>query len=116
MTFPSSPQPGREAEPDLERALQTGGLRRPAALAEYVPLPGMLVVAATFAEDPLAERPSFAQRLIVFDRDRGRVVYDDVMHAALSMPVPDMFFVRDGCLFYIKERRTIRAVRVGREP
>ena len=64
----------------------------------------------------LSENAGFAQRVIVFDRARGRVIYDDVMHASLSMPVPDMFFVRDEHLFYIKERRTIRAVRVGREP
>lgn len=56
-----------------------------------------------------AEPPMLRQRLTVYD-EAGRILFREVIHEKARSAVPDLFFVRDGMLYYLKEQRTLTAV------
>jgi hypothetical protein len=115
VDFPQVPRPGEQGDPDLPQALAAAAMDAAEdGLIEFVPAAGHLVVAGCLPEPRGGDgTQSFVQKLFVYDRARRRVVFDDVMHARLSMPVPDMLFRRDGIIYYIKERHSLRAVRLA---
>jgi hypothetical protein len=51
------------------------------------------------------------QRLQVSDAEK-RILLDQVIHAEARAVVPDTFFVWNGILYYLKEQRTLVAVRL----
>jgi hypothetical protein len=110
VDFPVAITPDGDHDPEIRAALRAARADGPGAVVEVITGGGALVVASCQQAEPPAEKPSFRQRIAVYDRSRGKIVYDDTMHEQLSMPVPDMFFRRAGVLYYIKERRTLRAV------
>ncbi|MCU0453703.1 MAG: DUF4905 domain-containing protein [Bacteroidetes bacterium] len=59
------------------------------------------------AAGPLTMR----QRLRVFDA-KGRSVFDQVIHSSARSVVHDTFFVWDGILYFLKEQRSLVAVRL----
>jgi hypothetical protein len=110
VDFPTTIVPAAENEPEVRDALRAARADGPNSVVELITGGAALVLATCQQAEPPAEKPSFRQRITVYDRARGKITYDDTMHEQLSMPIPDMFFRRAGVLYYIKERRTLRAV------
>jgi hypothetical protein len=53
---------------------------------------------------------TFDQRLMVFDRETGEIVHEEVIARNARAVVPDQFFLRDNVLFYVKNQNLMRAV------
>lgn len=110
VRFPEVVRDGEPKEPDL--APFVGSASADGGQTEYIAESLHVAVAGCTPEPALNGGRTFRQQLVVFDRARGKVVYRDLMNAKLSMPVPDMFFLKRGFLYYIKEKRTLCAVRL----
>ena len=59
-----------------------------------------------------AESPLFSSVVKVVERATGTVVYSDAVSSGVQSVIPDLFFVQHGMLYYIKDRRTLVAVRL----
>jgi hypothetical protein len=110
VDFPATLPPGGGDSPEVGTALRAARLDGAGSVVEVLTGGGALVLASCEPAEGSAEKPAFRQRIAIYDRARGKVAFDDTMHEELSMPIPDMFFRRAGMLYYIKERRTLRAV------
>jgi hypothetical protein len=55
---------------------------------------------------------SLAQVLRIHDTASGKILYEDTLVAAAKGIAPDAFFVHDDTLYYIRERKTLCAVKV----
>lgn len=55
---------------------------------------------------------SITDVLRVIDCDKNEIVYSDTLSSGASQIVPDMFFTRNGKLFYVKNRSELVAVRL----
>ena len=49
----------------------------------------------------------------VIELATGRLVYSDTIGTGVDTVIPELFFVQQGMLYYIKERRTLIAVRLA---
>lgn len=63
-----------------------------------------------------ASGPSYANVIKVVDKIGGTLVYSDTTGAGLRGVAPELFFVQHDMLYYIKERRTLIAVRLASSP
>ncbi|HEY6953584.1 MAG TPA: DUF4905 domain-containing protein [Bacteroidota bacterium] len=54
----------------------------------------------------------FDNHLKIIDLKTGTVIYFDVLSQGTKAPVPDSFFVKANVVFYIKDRKTLTAVRL----
>lgn len=52
------------------------------------------------------------QHLKVVEKNSGAVVFSDVMTRKGRMPVPDLFFVRNNVLFFVKNQTLLKAVKL----
>lgn len=69
---------------------------------------GWMVVGA-YEPVPGAEPPVLRQRLTVRD-GTGRTLLTEVIHEQARAAVPDMFFTRNGMLYFLKNQRTLMAI------
>lgn len=53
------------------------------------------------------------QHLKIIDAESGALLFRDVLAQKAKTPVPDLFFIRDDILFYIKNRNLLRAVKLN---
>lgn len=72
---------------------------------------GDWIVTGTYEPLPSAGPPTLRQRIRVADAEK-RVLLDQIIHAEARAVVPDTFFVWDGILYFLKEQRTLVAVRL----
>jgi len=56
--------------------------------------------------------PELDQHLKILEKENGSIVFSDVIMQKGKMPVPDLFFVHNHVLFYVKNQNTLRAVNV----
>lgn len=68
-------------------------------------------VKGTYEPVAAAGPPTMRQRLQVADAV-DRILLDQIIHAEARAVVPDTFFVWNGILYYLKEQRTLVAVRL----
>ena len=52
----------------------------------------------------------FDQDILVYNKRRQRIIYEERIASGLKGIVPDSFYVRNGLLFFIKERKSLIAV------
>jgi hypothetical protein len=52
------------------------------------------------------------QHLTIIEQESGSTVFSDVISRKAKMPVPDLFFVRNNILFYVKNQNRLRAVKL----
>jgi Domain of unknown function (DUF4905)/PQQ-like domain len=69
-------------------------------------------------ESAQSRDPRFRHIILVGDRASGTTLFRDTIAANATGIVPESFFVQDGVLFFVKERRTLVAVNlnVGTSP
>lgn len=53
------------------------------------------------------------QHLKILEKENGKLVFSDVITQKGKMPVPDLFFVHNHTLFYVKNQNTLKAVNLG---
>jgi hypothetical protein len=58
------------------------------------------------------DNPELNSVLKVLDKQRGKVIFSEVLNHNVPAVVPDSFFVQRGLLFYVKERSQLTAVRL----
>lgn len=73
---------------------------------------GMHTVAAAHVRSGQGAEFPFVHLLKVHDALSGKVVYEETLMAGAKGIAPDAFFIHDGMLFYIRERKTLCAVRI----
>jgi hypothetical protein len=54
--------------------------------------------------------PLYRLSIAIIDRKSNRAVYHDVMNAHSSVPYPETFFVMNGVIHYVKEKKSIMAI------
>lgn len=59
------------------------------------------------------EEVSLQQQLLIFHEESRSLVYEDIMATQIKTPAPDLFFERNGILYYIKNRNSLRALRLS---
>jgi len=59
-----------------------------------------------------SEDPLFSNVVKVVERATGALVYSDTVSTGAHAVVPELFFLQHDMLYYIKERRTLMAVRL----
>ena len=60
-----------------------------------------------------AEHPLMSNVVKVVERAAGTLVYSDTVSAGVPAVVPELFFVQQDMLYYIKEHRTLMAVHLA---
>jgi len=60
-----------------------------------------------------ASGPSYANVIKIVEKTSGTLVYSDTTGTGLRGVAPELFFVQHDMLYYIKERRTLIAVRLA---
>jgi len=73
---------------------------------------GLTVVAAHVRSDR-SNDATLKHLLKIHDARTGKTLFEDTLVAAAKGVAPDAFFIHDGMLFYIRERTTLCAVRIG---
>lgn len=102
---------GSEAEAAIEGHYDAGKLAGPVEALEHGEL-------AIFDYHELSghgptRNPLFSSFIKVVEPATGTVVYSDTVSIGVQSVVPDLFFVLHDMLYYIKERRTLVAVRLA---
>lgn len=64
------------------------------------------------ADTAANEPPRFNRLLRILDRRTGTPVFEETLEAGVGAVVPDSFFLYNDTLLYVKDRRTITAVRL----
>lgn len=89
----------------------TGGERK----GSFEVVPGNLMVVFNYHKKSDVGAPGalrFDNVLRVFDRQTGKIVYQENLNIGAAAVIPYAFFVQGDMLFYIKERRSLTAVRL----
>ena len=60
-----------------------------------------------------AQNALFSSFIKIVERATGTVVYTDTVSTGVQSVIPDLFFVLHDMLYYIKDRRTLVAVRLA---
>src|ERR1041385_4361170 len=55
----------------------------------------------------------FRQHISVVDKDEGRLLFEDVVNENVAMTVPETFFGMDSFVYYVKQKSTLRAVKLS---
>jgi hypothetical protein len=58
------------------------------------------------------DQPRYRHRILIVEREKSEVLYEDVVAATAAGIVTDAFFVQAGTLYYVRERQTLVAVRL----
>ena len=58
------------------------------------------------------DNPRLNSVLKILDKERGKVIFSEILNHNVPAVVPDSFFVQRGLLFYVKERSQLTAVRL----
>ncbi len=58
------------------------------------------------------DNPRLNSVLKILDKERGKVIFSEILNHDVPAVVPDSFFVQRGLLFYVKERSQLTAVRL----
>ncbi|MCZ6776463.1 MAG: DUF4905 domain-containing protein [Ignavibacteria bacterium] len=58
------------------------------------------------------DNPRLNSVLKVLDKERGKVIFSEILNQNVPAVVPNSFFVQRGLLFYVKERSQLIAVRL----
>jgi hypothetical protein len=59
------------------------------------------------------EGPSLNNHFKILDVDNNRVMFSDTIAHNVRVAVPDSFFVRNGMVYYIKDQKTLTAIRLS---
>ncbi len=102
-------------DPQLEAVItghyDAGKLAGP---VEVVEQKGLVIFDFQEATGRRAEQePHFSSVVKVVERATGTVVYSDTVSTGALFAIPGLFFVQDDMLYYIKERRTLMAIRLA---
>jgi hypothetical protein len=54
--------------------------------------------------------PVYRLSIVIIDQTNNRVLYHDVMNAHSSVPYPETYFVMNGIIHYVKEKKSIMAI------
>ncbi|HTX19720.1 MAG TPA: DUF4905 domain-containing protein [Bacteroidota bacterium] len=83
---------------------------------EYVRTAGCAVFNYHALKDRMTgkEGEDLQNRLCVVEESGGRQLFEDLINVSTPAPVPDSFFVGDGIVYYVKERRTLTALPLPR--
>jgi len=73
---------------------------------------GPRTIAAAHIASGSGTAQSLAQVVKVHDAASGKVLYEDTLVGEAKGIAPEAFFVHEGTLYYIRERRTLCAVRI----
>jgi hypothetical protein len=73
---------------------------------------GSYTVSAAHVKHGSGERATLTHMLKIHNAANGRIEYDDVIVAAAKGIAPDAFFITGSMLYYIRERKTLVAVRL----
>jgi hypothetical protein len=80
---------------------------------EAVGVEGMIVFSYhEHADNNSPEIPRFNNLLRILDRRTGAAIFQERLDNEVAAIVPDSFFVQGDILFYVKDRRTITAIRL----
>jgi hypothetical protein len=107
------PVPG--SEPIVERIRSTGVFHpehpeTTVSFLEYLEL-GNIMIAAYYQNLTTSEStPVYRLSLAVIDQQRNEALYHDVMNIHTSVPHPETFFVMNGIVHYVKEKKVIIAI------
>jgi len=97
----------------LRRSIREESLAGPVEVVENGPF---VVCSCHEQMETSAEgRPQFHNVLRIVDQGSGRVIFAVTLNPAVTTIVPESFFVRENFLVYVKDRRTITAVRLRAE-
>ena len=80
--------------------------------AEYITKNGIYIVG--YYEN-LSANPAdqlLRQHLAILDEDTSRIIYRDIMSVQSSTRVPDLFFGRGDFVYYIKDKKLLKAVKL----
>src|ERR1051326_3265380 len=82
-------------------------------LIEYIEKEGVLAIGYydNVSEDPVGQ--SFHQRLVITGQDERGLLFEDDLSTSGSAPVPDTFFSMGKFLYYIKDKRVLRAINLS---
>ena len=82
-------------------------------LIEYIEKCGMLVIGYfdNVSDDPVGQ--VFNQHLVITDEETWNNTYEDDVTVNGSAPVPDTFFSMGNFLYYIKDKRVLRAINLS---
>jgi hypothetical protein len=58
--------------------------------------------------------PNLSNRLEIFDMRLGKMIHEEILNTDVVNYVPDSFFIRDGFLFYIKEKKELVLIELKR--
>lgn len=58
--------------------------------------------------------PNLSNRLEIFDLGQGKFIHEEILNTDVVNYVPDSFFIRDGFLFYIKEKKELVMIELKR--
>ena len=99
-----------------EAILNAGSGKRPVHRPpplELIEHPAAFVLSYRVPSDERNTGKSRGVMLEVVSRSDGSVQYSDVLDSGASAPVPESFFLMQDILYYVKDRRTLIAVRLG---
>jgi Domain of unknown function (DUF4905) len=114
MAFPTTVDLGQEDHgvvAQIRRSMPVQSLVGPVEVVEHDTL-----VIFSFHEHAGVDAHNYARfntLLHILDRRSGAVVLREILDKEVAACVPDSFFVQEDFLFYVKDRRTITAVRLA---
>jgi len=113
IDFPKIFDPSAGGDGPLRRTIEraTRSAKR-IDLIEYIEKQGNLAIGFydNVSEDPVGKL--FNQRLVVASEESG-ILFEDNLTTNGSTPVPDTFFSMGDFLYYIKDKRVLRAIKLS---
>jgi len=59
-------------------------------------------------------QPNLLNRFEIFDKRAGKIIHEEILNTNAVNYVPDSFFIRDGFLFYVKEKKELVLIELNR--
>lgn len=85
---------------------------RDAVGIEYIESLGNLMIGFYENMGSSVESPLYDQHLAVIDKEKAKVLYKDLVNSRVSAAMPDGFFVRRNFLYYIKDKKILKAIKI----
>jgi hypothetical protein len=80
---------------------------------ELIEHPHYWIVGHTSAEEESDGKQRYRQLLTIVDRERTKVAFSTVTAGNASAPVPDLFFLFQGLVYFVSGRTTVSAISLG---
>jgi hypothetical protein len=59
------------------------------------------------------ERQILSNVIRIKDTNSGKIILDETLNKITSSYVPDSFFIKDGYLFYVKEKKELTSINLN---